>query len=158
MMPLNGKDYPIGAPIYTFVAEDGSNTHVDSEKLREWCAANRETLEWFYTPVKPEIAKSFERDNVIDVVHAIRVASMDKLDPIIYGKTGTLGANGGPDVILIDGHHRYYVAWKLGSDMIPGYVLEPEQWREFEIIGLPSLTEEQLRRAPTSKGKKHAKG
>jgi len=146
---LQAKDYPPGSAIYSFVdAVTGENTHVDSEKLRQWCAANRATLEILNTPVDPNIAVSFLDENIIDLVHAGRVSKMKHLDPIIYGKVGTV-THGNPDVLLIDGHHRFFVAYIQGSPLIPAYILEPEQWHQFKIEGLPAVTEEQLRAMPT---------
>jgi hypothetical protein len=153
---LDGRNYPPGTPVFTFVAPDGANTHVDAEKLREWCTAHRAELEVVDTPVNFKLGLSFLIENVIDLAHAERVMRMEKLDPIIYGVTGT-GKNGRPDVILIDGHHRYFCAAVMGCKWIPSFVLAPFAWREFEIIGLPSVSEDQLRRMPTTKGRKHAK-
>jgi hypothetical protein len=124
------------------------NIHVDSEKLRQWCAAHRSELECLLTPVNPKIASSFLEDNVIDLDHAKEVLKMPALDPIIYGLSGTF-TNGNPDAILIDGHHRYFLAWVTKHEFIPSYLLKPEQWEPFKIDGLPSLTEEQLRAMPT---------
>lgn len=150
-MPLDGKDYLDGKPhfIYTFIERDtGRNIHVDSELLRQWCAANRSTLEVVLTPVEERIAKTFLTGNVIDVDHVVEVGQMKHLDPIIYGIT-EIGANGHPDVLLIDGHHRYFLAAVKGEPLIPSYLLKPEQWKPFEIIGLPSQTEDELIATPT---------
>jgi len=149
---LQAKDYPTGSAIYSFVdAETGENTHVDSEKLRQWCAANKASLEILLTPVDPQVALGFLEGNVIDLAHVARVQKMPKLDPIIYGKVGTL-TNGHPDVLLIDGHHRFFLAYAEGEPFIPAYILEPAQWQEFKIEGLPNMTEEQLRAKPGKAG------
>lgn len=146
---LDAKDYKPGCAIYSFVAEDGTNTHVDSELLRQWCAANKDKLEIMLTPVGGKIAQSFLTDGVIDIKHVERVLQMPHLDPIIYGKTGTFTEAGAPDVLLIDGHHRFFAAWLSRCELLPSYILEPAQWQQFQIEGLPDLTEEQLRAMPT---------
>jgi len=146
---LQAKDYPAGSAIYSYVAPDGTNTHVDSEKLRVWCAEHSSDLEVLNTPVTAKIAMSFLDGAVIDFRHVERVLALPHLDPIIYGDVGTVGANGGPDVILIDGHHRYFAAFLCKVPFIPAYVLKPAQWHPFRIEGLPDLTEGQLRAMPT---------
>ena len=154
-MPLRGEDYAPGTPIYSFVARDGKNTHIDSEKLRLWCKENRERLEVVNTPVSEKMANSFVDENVVDIAHVVRVMMMRKLDPVIYCKDGG-GTRDRPDVMLVDGHHRYVAAAVHNLRMIPAYVLEPEQWRDFEIIGLPDMTEEELRAAPVCKKERTA--
>lgn len=144
---LDGKNYPVGSAVYTFVDNEGVNTHVDSELLRQWCAAHTSELEVRLTPVASDIARSFLTDNVVDIDHLKRVMRMKTLDPLIYGHTGDF-TNGNPDVLLIDGHHRYFCAWLCKVAWMPAYILSPEQWHPFQIEGLPSQTHEQLRRAP----------
>lgn len=161
-MKLQAKDYPPGSFIYSFVEKDtGKNTHVDSELLRKWCAEHKEELrakeQIQLTPVTARIAVSFLEGNVIDLGHAAAVGKMETLDPIIYGKTGTI-TNDAPDVLLIDGHHRYFLAWATKTRFIPAYLLEPDQWRQFEIHGMPDLTEDMLRALPNKAQYKRMKG
>jgi len=147
-MNLNAKDYPPGSSCFSFVAEDGTNIHVDSERLRKWCAENRERLKVVPTPIDKRIAKSFLHDNVVDAQHVERVLAMEALDPIIYGMTRTEAPGEAPDVLLIDGHHRYVAGAVVGATTIAAYLLEPEQWEPFRIGGLPTLSKEQLMLAP----------
>jgi len=148
-MPLDARDYPPGTPIYTYIdPATGVNTHVDSDKLRQWCADNTAKLEVVLTPVDPNIACTFLDDNVIDLAHLARVKSMKRLDPIIYCVT-EIGANGYPNVLLVDGHHRFFLAYLDRRQLIESYILTREQWVPFQIIGLPDLTENQLRAMPT---------
>lgn len=146
-MPRKASDYSLFDPIYTFVDKEGNNINVDSEGLREWCAANKASLEVLATPVDRRIARSFLEGNVVDLHHVKEVMRLQALDPIIYGAMGTF-TNGNPDVILIDGHHRYFAAAVAGMPFIPSYILQPAQWREWEIIGLPKISEEELRSCP----------
>lgn len=144
-MPLDAKDYPPGTHIYSFVGHDGVNINIDAEKLRLWCAEHRPEVR--LTPVRASIAVDFLDGNVVDLEHVKEVMLLPTLDPIIYGQTG-IGDNGLPDVILIDGHHRYFIAWLTREQFIPAYLVPEKIWREFEIIGLPQITEEELRAMP----------
>lgn len=149
-MALQAKDYPEGAPVYSYVADDGVNVHIDSDKLRQWCAEHRFELEVLHTPVDGNVARNYLTENVVDLGHLVRVLAMTRLDPIIYGKWGTL-TKGRPDAILIDGHHRYCAAAIRYEAFIPSYVLERAQWEPFQIEGLPNVTQDQLRAQPTAK-------
>lgn len=138
--------------VFTFIdVKTGENTHIDSGGLREWCAANREKLKVEMVPVDKEIARSFlELDNSVSEAHLKKVAGLKELDPIIFGMSGTF-SNGAPDVMLVDGHHRYYLAalaW--GMEAIPAYVLERAQWEPFRMQ-LQDMTAEELRDLPPSK-------
>lgn len=139
--------------IFTFVdGKTGENYHVDSGALREWCAANRDKLEVFMIPIERERARMFlEVDKSVTLEHAAEVAKMPRLDPLIYCKFGTYDAeNGAPDVMLADGHHRYFVAAAYGRDVAPSYLLEREQWEQFRV-SIPDMTIEQLRDSPSGR-------
>lgn len=144
---LDGKNYKPGDPIYTFVAKDGTNVHVDAEKLRVWCAEHRAELQVLSTPVESEHALKFLSDNALNIDNLMKVSKMASFDPLIYGHDGTYN-EGAPNVLLIDGHHRYFVAFARGWKWIDAYVLSPEQWHPFRIAGLDDFTEELLRAIP----------
>lgn len=153
-MPLDAKNYGPGMPIYSYVvAGTGENIHIDSELLRLWCLEQQKKglLEVFNTPVSLKQADSFLSENVIDASHAISILGLKSWDPIIYCKYGT-STNGAPDVMLVDGHHRYWCAAKMGMKWAPAFVLEREQWQEFQILGMPDISEELLRVMPPRGG------
>lgn len=134
--------------VYTFIdGVTGENTHIDAIALRAWCLAHPE-LEVVNTPVDPEIAKRFiTHDNSISIDNLKRVAAMKHHDPLIYCKTGSQ-TNGAPDVMLVDGHHRYFICAVKEIEWAPAYVLEREQWQPFVLDWVPKMTEEELRAAP----------
>jgi hypothetical protein len=135
--------------IFTFVADDGENVHIDSEALRLWCKLAKPEVFWI--PLKYELAKEFVRDNVISVERVAELSKRKDLDPIIMVKDGTIGENGHPNAMLVDGHHRYYLACLAKLEVIPGHFLEVDQWKPFKLNGIPSVTADQLRRMPVTK-------
>lgn len=135
--------------IYTFIDDDGKNIHIDSVALREWCMKTKPEI--FLLPMNYKVAKDFYHDNVISVARVKELMKRDHLDPIIMVKDGTTGKNGYPNAMLVDGHHRYYLAYKQGKKFIEGYFLELFQWKPFQLHGLPSITKDQLRDVPITK-------
>lgn len=153
-MALDAAPYLDGRlhAIYSYVDDAGVNVHIDAVLLREWCLMHKSELNVELAPVEDYIAKSFLDENVIDIIHAERVYHMPTWDPIIYCMDGTFHpGNGAPNVMLVDGHHRYFVSWLFKQRTVACYVLKPEQWKPFEIIGLPDLSREELIARPVAK-------
>lgn len=151
---LDGSTYPPHYPIYTFVDKAGVNTHIDSPRLRLWCLANERNpeLEQGLAPVDRELANSFLRDNVVSMSRVIELLGKEELDPIILCQDGTFSSsNGGPNVMLVDGHHRLVLAAKLKLPQIPAFMVKLEQWKPFQVTNILDLTEEQLLAAPIQK-------
>ena len=137
--------------IYTFVDNDGTNIHIDSTALREWCLSNKDLIV-YDIPMKRDLGLEFLRDNVISLERIKELISKQRtLDPIIMCKDGTYDDKGAPNVLIVDGHHRYFLACLADLKIIPGYCLEVEQWKPFIMEGLPKLTQDQLRKAPIIK-------
>jgi hypothetical protein len=135
--------------IFSFVGDDGTNIHVNAEKLRLWCIENKPEI--FLLPLRYELLNNFKRDNVVNPERVLELASRKDLAPIIMVKDGTIGGNGYPNAILVDGHHRYALACLRGQKYIDGYFLEEAQWRPFQIHWLRDLTAEELRARPVTK-------
>ena len=135
--------------VFSFVQDDGTNIHVDAEKLRLWCIENKPEIFWI--PLNYELIKIFKRDNTISSERVVELSKRKDLDPIIMVKDGTIGSNGHPNAILVDGHHRYALACLRGQKIIEGYFLEEAQWRPFQIHWLRDITAEQLRARPVTK-------
>jgi len=147
---INIKDLPIGEPIYTYASEDGSNIHIAAERLRIWC--QRTKPEIFLAPVDEQLAETFIRDNLISTERlfslTLQILQDGQLEPVIFCKTGTT-SHGGDDVILADGHHRYYLQRKAGH--LLAHILEKHEWEPFRIDGHPTITQEQLINIPIHK-------
>jgi hypothetical protein len=137
--------------IYSFVGDDGENIHIDSEALRQWCMMTKPEI--FLLPLNYELLKMFERDNVISMERVFEL-SLDikkSLEPIIMVKDGTIGENGAPNALLVDGHHRYALHCLGGKKHIEGHFLEVAQWKPFQLHDIPDMTKDQLRAAPITK-------
>jgi hypothetical protein len=153
-MPLTLADFsdPF-EPIYTFVERaTGANVNIASARLCKWCEGAG--LEIVGVLVDRVLAGSFVRDNIVApkwCEHLLSLVEQGmKFPPVIFAKDGG-ETDGAPDVMLVDGHHRYFIAAMSGVRFIPSYVLEVEQWRPFEILGLRDTTAEALKRAPIMK-------
>jgi hypothetical protein len=153
-MPLTLADFsdPF-EPIYTFVDKrSGMNVNIASARLCAWCEGAE--LEVVGVPVNRRLAGSFIRDNIVAPKWCEHLLSLVEqgmaFPPVIFAKDGN-ETNGAPDVMLVDGHHRYFIAAMSGVRFIPAYVLEVEQWRPFEILGLRDTTAEALKAAPITK-------
>jgi hypothetical protein len=135
--------------IYTFVGDDGVTTHINSEALRLWCVVNKPEI--FLMPMRPEVAEQMIPDNVVSIDRVRQLSLRKGLAPIIMVKDGTFGANGGPNAMLVDGHHRYFLAWLRQQAFIEGHFLEEHQWRPFQIHWLRGMSKDELRRRPVTK-------
>ena len=144
--------------IYSFVASDGTNTHIASKRLERWTQEHARELEVGLVACERELAQSFVREDSVAVrwceqmLDSIkeRKLTFEDFPPIIFAKDGG-ETEGRPDVMLVDGHHRYVVHALIGCQFIKAICLEVHQWEPFRIIGLRDQTAEQLRRAPIIK-------
>lgn len=131
---------PEGESIYTFVGDDGENVHIACNRLRLWCREARPEI--FRCPIDRALAETFVRDNVISMERVKQMAGMTDLDPMIFCKTGTFDDGVNPDVLLVDGHHRYYT--QRNQEFGLGHVLEVIQWKPFQVVGIPPTTKAAL--------------
>lgn len=135
--------------VYTFTSDEGVTTHINAEGLRQWCIANKPEIFWI--PINRKVAQQFIPDNVISIDRVKELGRRKNLSPIIMVKDGTIGDNGYPNAMLVDGHHRYFLAYLRGQNVIEGYFLEESQWRPFQIHWLRDVSKEELRRRPVTK-------
>jgi hypothetical protein len=135
--------------VFSFVCDDGTNIHVNAGALRLWCIENKPEICWL--PLNYDLMKIFKTDNTVSSERIVELSKRKDLDPIIMVKDGTIGSNGHPNAILVDGHHRYALACLRGQKYIEGYFLEEAQWRPFQIFGLRDVTAEDLRNSPVTK-------
>lgn len=148
-MPLCASSYPPGSPVYTWIANDGTNIHVDSNKLRAMLLNGPRLWEIFLTPVYPDIARGYITDHVVDMSRVQALDDGRKLDPIIFGRFDAGRQPSYPDTLHIDGHHRYVLYALKRFQVIPTYLVPEVEWRKFEVTGLMNLSQDQLRAAPT---------
>lgn len=141
--------------IYTFVDMEGVNVNIDAAALRKWCLKSK--LEVHLAPIDHELAHSFVRENTISLQRVKQIISNHILlnEPVIFCKDGTFADDGGPNVMLVDGHHRYFVYSYMQLNCIPCYLLEVEQWKPFQMHNLPEVTREQLMSIPVIKRDYH---
>jgi hypothetical protein len=65
---------------------------------------------------------------------------------MIYCRYG--GTDEIPDVMLVDGHHRYVRAAIEKCGSILAWLLTEDQWRPFQIPNMPKITKEELAALP----------
>ena len=148
---LKASDFKVGDAVYGFVDEStGENVHVASGQLREWCLKHQSELEVYTIPVLQEWAHQFINDNSVLMVRVMELVKNKSTEPIIHAKWGTF-TNGAPDVILVDGHHRYVAAAIRGDLLIESYLIERPIWEQFRIEGFAKLTQEQMKAIPVAK-------
>lgn len=153
--------------IYTYVErETGENTNIAVGRLAAWVEEQRarNAIEVVNVPLTSAfVAKLIREQSVSQVWCAQMLCDMTiekiaKMPPIIFLLDGTMGANGAPNGMLADGHHRYVVFAALGMPHIAAVTLAPAQWEPFRISGLDDVTDAQLRDMPVVKVVRGGKG
>ena len=135
--------------IFTSVDQDGNNTNIDVTGLYAWCQANKPEV--FLLPMLPGLAGEYIGNKIVDLDRVKELKRRRHLTPIIMCKDGTYGDDGAPNVLLVDGHHRYVLAALMERKHFKAHMLEEEQWRPFQLHGLPTMTQEQLLATPNRK-------
>lgn len=137
------------APIYTWIdKKTGDNVNIASGLLREACLRYLRKL-IVQIPIDHEVASTFLRDNIISKMHLERLRlryTQEEPEPIIV-----CHLRKGAHDMIVDGHHRYYLAHTYKHDWIRGWYLDEPGWRMFQISGLKDWTQEQLRDVPVIK-------
>jgi hypothetical protein len=129
--------------MYAFVGDDGSNIHVAIQRLLKWVERRKPHLKVWQIPVHPHLAKRFINHNLINRERVKELLLQKQVDPIIFGKE-IRGRPEDVDMYLLDGRHRYVRAVALNYLLIEAYLLNPNQWRAFQITGVPTITQRQL--------------
>lgn len=146
-------------PIYTHVAKDGTNTHIDVAALRNELLNNMEFDKYIsLVPVDVSMAQSYLRDNVIDPVRVVQLMRrhmglpFEKWEPMILCQDNiSTAANGALDVFHADGHHRYVMHSIMRLPFARTYLVPYAGWQKYRVTGLPSLTQQELRDSPVLK-------
>lgn len=136
-------------PIYTWVADDGTNVHIASERLYHWVQTNAATLTCGLIPIDFTRGQDYLRDNIASIDRCLELLSRDPstITPMIFGERGTY-TDGAPDVFHIDGHHRYALYAMCQIPQALAYLLTIDQWKPFQIEGLPNTTQQALAHTP----------
>lgn len=147
-MAIDGRTLSPWTPIYTFVANDGTNVRIHATKLREHCLAL--SYKSVLVPVDVPLARSFVRDNVVDMCRVTQLTDENLREPIILCKTEAFGKNHPviPDTLLVDGHHRFVRNAMDGQRIIAAWLLEFYQWSPFMISNVPDTTRATLKAEP----------
>lgn len=132
--------------IYTHVFPDGRNIHIASGLLRKWCLANNPEI--VMAPVRQELGRTFRETNAVDLRRVRGLTPAQRSEPIIFCATGY--NNGIPNVLLVDGHHRYYRALIENERWIKSWILTPPEWAPFIIEDAPQITYKQMVSCDTS--------
>jgi hypothetical protein len=135
-------------PIFTFVSHDGTNVNIHPGRLRE--EVLRKKPEVIMTTVDKDIAYSYVENNCVSLYRVRELATRrTSREPIIYCEDGF--TDGIPDVMLVDGHHRYVLAATQGLTVIRSVLLLKEFWKPFQIIGTDKISAAFLKAIPVHK-------
>lgn len=145
-MPIDARTMPTGEPLYTFVdPATGENTNIAVARLRKFLMTVRPEV--FDVPLDPALAESFINDNLASLDRAVSLTPAERREPIIFVMDGTY-TDGRPDVLLVDGRHRYLRAVLEDDKMIPAYVLTYEQWQPWRVVNYRQVTAQDLINEP----------
>ena len=146
-MTIDIRELVRGEPLFTWVADDGTNIKIASTRLRNWVLLNQHTLEIFAVHVDIEMGTSWLSTGQCDPARVRGLNRRERREPIIFCKRPTF-TDGKPDVFLVDGHHRYARAALDGDPLIECWLIEEKDWRPFQVVGGINITQEQLKSAP----------
>jgi hypothetical protein len=134
-MTLQAKDLGVEV-IFTHIADDGTQTMFAVERMVKWCADTRQRI--YETPVDVDFAKFCLERRGIEQHRLNRLTALDLIVPVLYCEW--------PDGshLLVDGHHRYVLAARLGRKTIRGHVLKERQWRPFVVEGAAPVSQAAL--------------
>lgn len=146
---LQYTDLPLMCGIYSFVDDNGHNTHIYVDGIRKWVKDNKPIV--VGGPVDDEIAKDMFKNNVVSEERLKQLLKHPELaaEPLIYG-IRDYNKDNHPNVMLIDGHHRYVLAAMAKIPIYPSILLLKSVWEQFQIAGFDKLyTKEKLQATPT---------
>src|SRR5438105_4604561 len=140
------ESLPSGEPLYMFVSDDGTEQiNIHSPSLRKYCLERQPPLEIFVTPIQLGIVNRLLREKSVDMNRVFALTEEHLKEPISFCRhTDSL-------VLLVDGHHRLVRTALDGRQLIKCWVLPPEEWDQFRVIGAPRVTKQTLIDLPLSK-------
>lgn len=149
---IKPNEMSLFSEVFAHVEEDGTNIHICVDKLRDFL--QKEDFEVKKMPVEKGFVQEIIDTKAVSLPHIEKLLDsyakgLRKLEPIIVAVHG--GTAEVPDVLLVDGHHRYVMAAFCGASHIPAYLVPEIIWRRFQVEGLPTLTRQELIDSPVIK-------
>lgn len=137
---MHVHDLPSGAPIFQRICgETGEHICIDIEGLASACRSIR--LEISMLAVLQSKAMDIVYGGRIDMRKLRRIPIEALKKPCIL-----IEVLNGPDIA--DGNHRYVLAAAAKIPFISAYLVPERMWREYLVEGMPSITAEELKKAP----------
>jgi len=144
--------------VYTFIRSSGENVHIASARLRAWCLqqdtqGKLERLRW---PIPANFVSECLAENIISIPHVQQLQwalphNLTDWEPIILAEGGTCTTDGNPNTMLVDGHHRAFIAYQAGCRFVICWALSPKQWQPFRIEGRHQFSKRELADYPIIK-------
>jgi hypothetical protein len=128
---------PLTDQIFTHIDEDtGRETVFAVSELRRQCLRRRAPL--CMTPIDRETSIMIVGHRGIEQARLNRARRTRVFAPLLYLHM--------PDDshLLADGSHTYVARYLLGHKWALAYILEPQDWLDSVVVGLPSTTEAEL--------------
>jgi hypothetical protein len=112
--------------------DTGEQLHFAVERLTR--EVKRLNLEVFRTEIDPKFAEASAKDRGLEPHRLARLLEVPIPDwePLVFCRM--------PDdtCVLVDGNHRYYVAWQLGEKYVLAYIVPQDVWSRF-IVDFPHI-------------------
>jgi hypothetical protein len=150
-MTIEALNLPLTDVIFTHVHTDGTNVHIASTRLHHWCLENSNNLEIASVPVEPKHARHFVDDNIVTLDRVQELVNRGFNSLVIPVILCAEDYSDRPDVLFVDGHHRYVAHYMLHVPQILAFLLRPCEWHPFRVDGLPSVTHKELLASPNIK-------
>jgi hypothetical protein len=145
---IDALSLPPTTPIFTWISDRGENINIHSSALRECCLHYRPQV--INVAIDHDLAATFLKHNIINAARIAQLANRylhEPVEPILFCEHRA----GNPDALLVDGHHRYYLAHTYNSLYLRAWMIPEEAWRPFTLKNVPNITRQQLRDLPTTK-------
>lgn len=143
-LPPNGISYTYVDKITKEVIQ----IYVDG--LRKHCLQVHLRDRWVNVPVSFATMNKLIDENSVNqkrVKKLIReIKHTGKIEPVIFCHDGNF-TEGRPDVMLVDGHHRYVAAAMSFAKFIPAWIIPIKEWEPFRIKQVRNITADELLKA-----------
>lgn len=149
---IDASTLPLGTPIFSHVCDDGENIHILASALRTSVLKIASHTHIRHVPLDPKLAHDWIATNVVSPQRVSELLRRHRdplhdMEPVLLCEAGTT-TNYLPDVLFVDGHHRYVMCAALRVPLVPCFQIPFAFWQPYRIIGLPNITRDELRRRP----------